>query len=371
MRMSGRRVVSQLSDRQEPRRVWARLRRLHWYKPPLTVVSLSLFVLAIGLMKEGAGHLGPLVRDRFAVTTFTDGLGFGWLFSYVIMSGSPVAGAALALLDNGVLDRLGAYGMIVGSRFGGSFIVLLIGFLYVVRGKSRTTSLSMGILSMAVAASIQVAAIPIGLYLLHGGMLDGIQIQTPASLTDVVDAVIAPIVSALEARLPGWAVFVAGLGLIMASFSLFDRCLPEMTLKETSGGAISRYVYRPWVMFLLGSAVTLVSMSVSISLGLLVPLSQRGLVRRENVVPYIMGANISTFIDTLIAAVLISNPEAFTVVLVEVVSLSIVAVLILLASYATYERWLLHFVTWSTASRRNLGAFLAVICIVPMILLAF
>ena len=62
-----------------------------------------------------------------------------------------------------------------------------------------------------------------------------------------------------------------------------------------------RLLYRPLVTFALGLAVTTLTMSVSVSLSVLVPLSARGYIRRENVIPYIMGANITTFVDTLVA----------------------------------------------------------------------
>jgi CRP-like cAMP-binding protein len=80
------------------------------------------------------------------------------------------------------------------------------------------------------------------------------------------------------------------------------RALPEMSADRSSFQRIGRLVYRPMAMFLLGCAVTSVTLSVSVSLSILVPLSAKGLVRRENTLPYIMGANITTFIDTLVAA---------------------------------------------------------------------
>ncbi len=346
----------------------ARLRRLHWYKVPLFILSLFLFVVAITLLKDGAKDFGPFVRDRLNVTSFIDALGFGWLFSYLIMSGSPVAATALAFLDAGIVDRLGAYGMIVGSRMGASFIVLFIGFLYVLRGRNRATSLSMGLLSLAVAGSIQILAVGIGIYLLQSGVVDHWQLSTGAALTSVTDLFLDPISAAFKARFPGWIIFIFGLGIIMVSFNLFDKSLPEMSVK---GGVstISQFIFRPWVMFLLGSAITLISMSVSISLSILVPLSQRGLVRRENIIPYIMGANISTFIDTLLAAVLLQNPEAFTVVLAEMLSLSIVCALILLINYNAYKDALLAFIEWTIAAPRHLTLFMVTIFVVPLLML--
>ena len=132
------------------------------------------------------------------------------------------------------------------------------------------------------------------------------------------------------------------MGVIWFSFNLFDKCLPQMTLKESQLGWMSRLVYRPWVMFALGALITMISMSVSLSLAILVPLSARGFVRRENVIPYIMGANITTFIDTLLAAVLLNNPPAFTIVLVEMFSITVVSVIILATVYRRYERGMLR-----------------------------
>jgi hypothetical protein len=110
-------------------------------------------------------------------------------------------------------------------------------------------------------------------------------------------------------------------------------------------------------------------MSVSVSLSILVPLSNRGFVRRENVIPYIMGANITTFIDTLLASVLLNNPRAVTVVLAEMLSITIVSIILLLTVYRSYERAALEFVNWVTASNRNLALFLTALFAVPIILM--
>jgi sodium-dependent phosphate cotransporter len=64
------------------------------------------------------------------------------------------------------------------------------------------------------------------------------------------------------------------LDLVTLSFRLFDRAMPQLRLGEnTEFGQIPRLIYRLEVMLLMGLAVTLVTMSVSISVGILVPLS--------------------------------------------------------------------------------------------------
>jgi Na+/phosphate symporter len=334
----------------------------------LFFASLFLFILAIILMKAGAGSLTPLVQERLHVNTPVRSLGFGWLFAYVILSGSPVAAVALTLLDAGALTPAATFTMITGSRLGASFIVFAIGFLYVLRGRSRSASMSMGLLSLTVTGTTFLVALPVGLLMLERGWLRTVSVRSGPVLTSLFAVIFDPIVAWAAARFPTWGLFLMGLGIIMMSFALFDRCLPEMSIKESQIGRTARLVYRPWVMFLLGAAVTLISMSVSISLGILVPLSDRGFVRRENVIPYIMGANVTTFIDTVLAALLLDNPVAFTVILAEMASILIISALVLTLVYRRYEHAVLDFVGWCTASRRNLGFFTLAIFAIPIVL---
>ena len=347
------------------RRYW---QHISWPKIALFIVSLYLFILALTLMKDGARGLAPVVQDRFDLNNAFNTMGFGWLFAYVVMSGSPVAASALTFLDAGIITPVQTFTMIIGSRMGASFIILFIGFIYVLRGRNRSTSLSMGLLSFTVTGTLQLGSVIIGTLLLRSGVLGRFELGGGTALTSITDALIEPISGQFREFLPAWALFLVGLGIILLTFNLFDRCLPEMTIKESQVGRMSRLVYNPMIMFLLGSAVTLVSMSVSVSLSILVPLSHRGFVRRENVIPYIMGANITTFIDTLLAAVLLNNHAAVSVVLAEMLGVAVSAMIILVLFFRRYERWALNFVQWVTERNVNLALFMFGIFIIPLIL---
>lgn len=338
-------------------------------KIALFFISLYLFIYAISLMKAGARGLTPYFAQFFANLNPSNSLGFGWLSAYIIMSGSPVAAAALTIFDAGALDNVSTYAMITGSRLGASFIVLFIGFLYVLRGRDRATSLSVGLLSLTVTATTYIPGLFLGLLFLNLGLFDRFQLQSGVLLQSIIEWGIQPLTTLAVGLFPNWLVFLLGLGIIMISFNLFDKCLPQMTLKESQIGWMSRLVYKPGVMFALGALVTFISMSVSLSLSLLVPLSNRGFVRRENVIPYILGANITTFIDTLLAAVLLNNPVAFTIVLIEMVSVLIISIIILITVYEQYQAFMLKFVTWVTRSNRNLVIFMIGILVIPILLL--
>lgn len=332
-------------------------------------LSLGLFVLALELMKGGAGGAATLLEAYLDIDNVPNALGLGWFSTYLVLSGSPIAAVSVTFLATGVLQKLPAYAMITGSRLGASFIVLFIGFVYVLRGQERRSGLAMGLLSLVVTASIYLPALGLGLVALDRGLLDGVQLGQAMSPASALDRVVAPVVNWLSGFFPDWAVMLSGLALLWVSFWLFDRILPELHLEESRFGQVAHLVYRPLVMFLLGSALTLLTLSVSLSLSLLVPLSARGYVRRENAIPYIMGANITTFVDTLLATVILGSGEAFTVVLVSMVSVSLFSLLVLALVSHLYERTVLAVVEWSLASNRNLILFLGTILAIPLLLL--
>lgn len=335
----------------------------------LFVISVVTFVFSLLLMKEGARPLAPILRNEFSVNSPLSALGFGWLGANIALSGSPVAATALALLDGGALSPLEAFAMIGGSRLGAAFIVLLIGVIYSLRGKQRDLSLSVGLLSLIVTQTIYPAVLLLGGWLLSNGWLQKVIVDSSQEMQSPVELIFDPVFEALRSITPDLAFLPVGFILILFSLWLFDRIIPELHLSSTRMGLVHHLLYRPVVTFILGAILTSLTMSVSVSLSLLVPLSVRGYIRRENVIPYILGANITTFVDTLVAAALLSNPAAVTVVLVQMVSVLIVSLALLLTIFRRYERLLDKLVVFLGRHRRSLAAYILIIFLVPFLLL--
>ena len=337
----------------------------------IALVAIFLFILALELLKRGAGGLGSFLKETLRITNAWNTLGFGWLFAYIVLSGSPVAAIALSFFSAGTIDALQTFTMITGSRLGASFIVLFVGFLYYLRGHQRGASVAIGILCLLVTAAIYLPALPIGYWLLTRGVLDAIQFGAPSVLTSILDQIYDPIVAVVVGLVGRWPliVFVLGMVTLLGSFNLLDRALPEMDPERSGFERIGRLVYRPWAMFVLGMAITSVTLSVSVSLSILVPLSAKGFVRRENTVPYIMGANITTFIDTLFAALLVGGSEAFTIVLVEMLSVAAVSIAVLLLGYRWYEAAIVGLLDLIMADRRGMAVFMGIMLLLPLGLL--
>jgi hypothetical protein len=328
--------------------------------------AFFLFVLSLETIKESAGGIGPLL-STFRVEGIPNLFGLGWLMAYAVLSGSPVAAVSLGLFGAGAMGETEALGMIAGSRFGAAFVVLLMGTIHYFRGQRKIITVATGVLSLLVTWTIYAPA-TVGAYLLlASGSLSRVLMEPPALFTAFISGAIDPLVEPLASFLPPFVMFVVGVAVLVGSFSLFDRALPELNPQQGRFRQIADIVYRPSVMFVLGIVVTCLTLSVSVSLGILVPIAAKGYVRRENIIPYIMGANISTFIDTLLAAFLVAEPRAFGVVAAQLLSVTGVSLVVLLFFYRPYRRAIETALERIIQSRRSFLLFLGMAMLVPLV----
>jgi solute carrier family 34 (sodium-dependent phosphate cotransporter) len=332
------------------------------------IAALAIFIFALQTLRAGAGGLRPILNE-FNLQGTPNIVGFGWLGSYAVLSGSPVAAIALSLFSNGVISDTETFAMINGSRMGASFIVLFVGFLYWVRGRRNADGLYIGVVSLLTAFTLWGPVIPLGQVILSEGWFDDVRFGSPGAITSLISTVYDPMVSRLDARLPKLALFGIGIAVLLLSFSLFDRVLPNLDQPGPRFERASQILHNRYLMFLFGLAVTAMTLSVSLSLTILVPLTLKGYVRRDSIIPYVMGANIATWIDTLFAALLLDTPRAFTIVFVEMVTGAAVSLFVLIFAYGPYQRGIHSLARMATRDRRGFAVFLGAILIVPALLM--
>ena len=351
--------------RAETRPRWARVA----LKLATFAAALFLFVLAIQLMKEGAKALAPTLEDSPLFSNAVSTLGFGWLGAYIVLSGSPIAAVALSLYVGGATTQLQTFTRLSGSRLGASVVVLLVGFLYALRnrGRNRGESIGMGVLALSLTAIVYVPGMLIGYAILKSGVLGGIHWSASSDVLSIVDVIWGPAVD-LITGLPGWTLLPIGLGLILLAFRLLDNVLPQLD-GERHGGGKGSWMKRPWPMFGLGCLVATLTLSVSVALTLLVPLASRGYITRRESIPYIMGANITTLADTLVAAMILGNPVAVQIVLAEAIAVSIVSLFYLAVLYGPLTRGIMALDEWVVSTNRRLWFFVAILFVLPALFL--
>jgi len=347
--------------------------RSPWYivkKVLLFIPAMFLFILAIQLMKSGAAAVGPSIEGQFPFANGFSTMGTGWLGAYFVLSGSPVAATAISLFGAGTIDKLQAFTMLSGSRLGASFIVLVTGFLYAMKHKDRPRgdSIGIGIQAMTMTAITYLPGMFIGYSILRAGLLDGFDMHASGKLDAILGRLWGPFVDLAEAHLPGWALFLTGLGVILVSFNLIDRVLPQVSSDATASKR-AEWLKRPWTMFALGCLVATLTLSVSVALTVLVPLAAKGYVKRDEALPYIMGANITTLADTLVVAMLQNTPVAAQVVLAEAIGVTIVSITILAFFYKPVKGAVMGLDDYLVASNRRLALFVGSLFLVPVVLI--
>ncbi|MGH2724882.1 MAG: hypothetical protein ACRDI0_11600 [Actinomycetota bacterium] len=333
------------------------------------VAALFLFVLAIQLMKEGAGAIGPRLQASGLFDNAYQSLGLGWLGAYLVLSGSPIAATALTFHHAGAITPLQTFAMLSGSRLGASFIVLLVGFLYAVRSQNRRESLGMGVLALSMTAIVYVPGMLLGYGILRSGLISGVNWTAGEELNGAIDVGWGWIMNLATGTVPAPLLFPIGLGVILVSFKLLDRVLPSLD-GEKHAGSRAHWLKKPWPMFFLGSLAALLTLSVSVALTVLVPLASKGYIKREQAIPYIAGANITTLADTLVAAMLLGTASGVQVVLAEAIAVALITVLFLAFAYRWLQRGIMGLDEWVVGSTVRLWLFVGILFVVPVALIA-
>ncbi len=153
--------------------------------------------------------------------------------------------------------------------------------------------------------------------------------------------------------------------MILVAFNLIDRVLPQVSSDATASKRAA-WLKNPWTMFALGCVVATLTLSVSVALTVLVPLAAKGYVKRDEALPYIMGANITTLADTLVVAMLQPTPVAAQIVLAEAIGVTIVSLIILAFFFQPVKRAVIGLDDWLVvAATARLAVFVGVLFILP------
>jgi sodium-dependent phosphate cotransporter len=339
--------------------------------PVYAVATLLLFLFAVRLLGTATDAARPVLERllRRIVVGDVSALGLGWLASYALANGSVVAALALSLFDSGILSAGQLFVMVAGTRLGGSAVVVFVGALDYVQKRhyALQSSVSMGILTFLLTHSIYLPATAIGYASLPWLRGPFRAVGRTLEAGGGPPAVVEPATRVLTARIGAAPTFVLAVALLFVSLRLFDALLDRV---ETA--TLRRHLFvhfeRTWLSFGLGVALTVVTTSVAFSLGVVVPLYNRGYVERDELVPYVLGANIGTLADTIVVAAVLGSPVGVGVVTL-LVACSSALTLVVLVSIGPYGRSVAALDDRLLEDRRAFVVFVASLVAVPLALL--
>jgi sodium-dependent phosphate cotransporter len=335
------------------------------------LVAVVLFLFAVRLLGTATAAAVPLVQRAFFEIVVGDAsaLGLGWLGAYVLANGSVIAALALSLFTADLLSAQQLFLMVAGSRLGAAAVVVFVGALDYAQKRSYSLrkAVSMGVLTFLITHSIYLPVTVLGYVglsslqgpfetLSHDWAFGGRTVELLGSFATGVTAHLGPLPSFLLAIL-----------VLFGSLSLFDRLLASVDTTTLRRRVFSHF-RRTWLSFGIGLAVTGVTTSVAFSLGVIVPLYNRGYVRRDELVPYVLGANLGTLFDTLLVAVVLES-TAGTAVVLELLVVATLVTLAMLAVHDRYSRLVVRTHDRLVDDRRLFVLFVVSLLVAPLLLL--
>lgn len=332
------------------------------------VVTVALFLFAIRLLGTATDALTPFLRrtvERVVVGNWS-ALGLGWLATYLLANGSLVAALSLSLFRAGLVSESQLFLLVVGSRLGAAAVVVLIGAVDYLNPEVDTLreATSLGLLTFLLTHSVYVPALVLGylslpLVLAVSG--------TDASVPDAADGtpdLLSGLTEAVVALVGPWAAFLLAFGCILLSLRLFDRLLDSVDKRRLRRRYV-RNLNDKWLSFTIGLVLTGVTTSVAFSLGIVVPLYNRGHIKRAEILPFVLGANIGTLVDTLVVAVALDTATGVTIV-TALLAIGLVISVLLLLAYPTYSGVVDAVQSRLLADRRYFVAVLLSLVVVPL-----
>jgi solute carrier family 34 (sodium-dependent phosphate cotransporter) len=348
-----------------------------WWTVRLAI-ALFVFVGALQLMKTGASSLSILHQGGLLVQNAGSTFGLGWLGALLVLSGSPIAATSLTLVAAGEHAAAGAerftelqgFTMLTGSRLGAAFVVLVTAVLFAMRAPEgeRKAPVTCAMFALFATAMIYIPAAFVGAGLLHWDPFHELELALPGGVVDLIDVVYGGLLDRAEGYSPA-LVFLGGLACLLVAFKLIDTVLPSLDGSALQSSRAD-WLTRKWPMFFLGCAVALVTLSISVALTLLVPLVAKRYVKVDHVLPYILGANITTLGDTMFAAFTLDSPAAVRIVLAEVIATSALSVVLLAFFYPQILKAMWHVQVLGARSPKRLVVFTAALFLLPVTIIA-
>jgi Na+/phosphate symporter len=162
-----------------------------------------------------------------------------------------------------------------------------------------------------------------------------------------------PWIDALLSFIPAWSGMIIGCALLMLSLRESEKHMSAVFATEVSQNLLQSTFGDPIKSFLAGLVFTILVPSTSVMVSLLVPLTATKLIGSDQqILPYILGANIGTVFDVMVAALVTGDPAAIGIWLVHL-TINIVGALLFLPLLTPFVRFVHKANDFLTGSRNR------------------
>jgi sodium-dependent phosphate cotransporter len=308
--------------------------RPRWLSLSLLVLVLYVFLMSIDLISGSFKLMGKdLATQLFAYTHNPfSGLLTGLLATSMVQSSSTVTSLIVGLVAGGTVTIEQAVPMVMGANIGTSITNTIVAMGHM----TRSNEFERAFAGATVHDFFNLLAVTVFLPLeIWTGFLHRLALQLERLL---VGAEVAEFHSPLKAAIKPASKFiqgvvtdvvtakvvasvillVLGLAVLILSLSFLVRLMRRLMMGQVEV-MLHNYLFKHAIRgILVGTVITILVQSSSVTTSLTVPLLAAGIVSVEAIFPFILGANVGTTITALLASMATGNASALTVALCHV-----------------------------------------------------
>lgn len=302
----------------------------------LALAFLYLFLVGVKALEAGISSFGSdFVDDAFSsVASPIAGLAAGVLATVLVQSSSVTTATIVGLVGSGVLPVESAVPMVMGANIGTTVTNTLASLGHVRQGAyferafaAATIHDYFNLIAVAILLPLEVAfGLVSKIATWAADIVDDILPRGGAGSSPIKSAIAAP-VSWLEETFAslGWGsvegalLLTIGLLSIFAALWMITRQMKQVMsgrIENAINGILSRGAGAG--ALLAGLVITIAVQSSSITTSILVPLVAAGLLTLPNAFPVTLGANIGTTITALLASLAADSSDALVIALAHV-----------------------------------------------------
>lgn len=294
-------------------------------KAIFVIVYIYLFLLSIKLL----GHSFKLFGEGFAESMIQmtsnpfAGLIIGIVATSLIQSSSTTTSLVVGMVAGGALTLENAIPIIMGANIGTTITNTLVSFGHITRRAEFKRAFSASIVHDFFNVLAVIVLFPIEMFF-H-------PIQKSASILENIFSsaggykafnplkfILDPAIQLFDSiftQLPQPHIFLMIFSIIILFMSLIQlvKTIRSLVIYRLEV-IINDYLFKNAVIgFLLGTIITAIVQSSSVTTSIIIPLAGAGIVTMAQIFPYTLGSNIGTTVTALLAAMTTQNTVAVTV----------------------------------------------------------
>ncbi|UCH56676.1 MAG: Na/Pi cotransporter family protein [Candidatus Bathyarchaeota archaeon] len=315
-----------------------------------SVLAVYIFISGIVLIKSSAVIMGEYLAETIIllIKDTTSGVFAGWIGTARLHSSGAFDSIVVAFTSSGVLPISLAVATIIGAEIGTTNTPFLVSVLGHIRKKSRLTAsfnvtLSHVLYNLFTLLIFYPAELLTGVFskIAQQGSSIFVRATWLKAVPDLID-VATPWIDPLLKLIPPWTGLVIGSAALIIALIGLENNMTAIFSIPTSWNLIRATFTKPLRAFVAGFLFTILVPSTTVMISLLVPLAGSGVILADYyILPYILGANIGTVFDVMIAALATGDPVSLGVWLVHL-TINLTGALIflpLLKPFSSLVRW--------------------------------